>query len=120
MPAEKKLLVPFAAPGSLSANWVLTFRMPCAATLIEASFGGSNANDATLKIGNAGDDDAYLLESAYGDSGTPVAKVAADFVGAVCPFIAGDTVIKLTTDYNGNAGTAVADPAIVLTFLVGS
>jgi hypothetical protein len=117
MPAEKKVCLVFDQAGALSGNWVIDFRLPFAATLIEASFGGSNSNNATLSIGNGSSATAYLTATDFGDSSVPVVKTVSDFTSE---FIADDTVMKLTIDYDGAQGTAIADPVILLTFLVGA
>ena len=106
-------------PGILTVNHVLEFTAPFDCQLIHAQAHGSNANDATLKIGNSSDDDAYMVETTIGDSDVPAEWDRDNFVGTQFPHIADGTVVVLTLDYDGSAGTAVANAQILLTFTQG-
>lgn len=58
--------------GTLAANARGEFALPCGATLVAVSVGGSNANDGLLDAGTSADRDGILDGVAIGDSGTPV------------------------------------------------
>jgi hypothetical protein len=114
----------FHVPGTLAANLSIKWTAPFDCQLVHVSAVGSNANDATLKVGSSADDDGYIAAYAIGDSGTPVEKEAlTDFDGALVgsqyPHIADGTIVVLTLDYDGSAGTAADDVTIVLTFTEG-
>lgn len=114
----------FHIHGTLSADaaFVWTQRRPCTIRAVQAV--GSNANDATLKVGTTTDDDAYITAFAIGDSDVPVVKkTMAHFDGATAdsqfPHVPADTVVKLTLDHDGAGGTAAADVTIVVECLEG-
>ena len=114
----------FHIPGTLSADLSIKWAAPFDCQLIHVQAVGSNANDATLKVGTSADDDGYITAFAIGDSGTPVEKEAlADFDGALAdsqyPHITDGTIVNLTLDHDGASGTAAADVTIVLTFTEG-
>lgn len=114
----------FHVPGTLSANLSLKWVAPFDCQLIHVQAVGSNANDATLKVGTSADDDGYITAFAVGDSGTPVEKEAlSDFDGALAdgqyPHITDGTIINLAVDYDGASGTAAQDLTVVLTFTEG-
>ena len=109
----------FHIPGTLSADLSIVWTAYRDLTLLHVSAVASNDSDATLKLGNSSDDDAYLAECTIGDSGTPVEKAKANFVGTEHPHIVDGTVVKITVDYDGSGGTAAADVTIVLTFSEG-
>jgi len=109
----------FYHASALAANTTITWTVPFDVQLIHASLVTSNDSDLTLKIGNSGDDDAYVLSGVVGDSGTPVEKALADFVGDQYPHIADGTVMLITIDYDGASGTAGENLCIVLTFSEG-
>jgi len=116
---EKAVIYTFHAPGTMSADLDIRFKLPFGATLIHVSAVGSNSNDATIKVGTSSDDDAAMTAKSFGDSGTPAEYDEDDFVGSeFYHFDDGDTVV-VTIDYDGNSGTAVDDPTVVLTFLTG-
>lgn len=113
-------------PGTLSANINIRFTAPFDCTLLHVSAVASNNSDATLIIGDSTDTDEYLTSSTIGDSNVPVEFDGADFVDTsgvthsrYYPRIADGTVVVLTLDYDGSAGTAAADVTIVLTFAEG-
>ena len=106
-------------PGTLSANIGVRSTTPCDCTLVHVSAVASNNSDATLKLGDSTDDDAYLVATAIGDSGTPVEFDRDDFVGGQFPHITAGTIVVATLDYDGAAGTAAQDVTMVLTFVEG-
>jgi hypothetical protein len=106
-------------PGTLSANIGVRFKTPCDCTLVHVSAVASNNSDATLKLGDSTDDDAYLVAAAIGDSGTPAAFDRDDFVGGQFPHITAGTIVVATLDYDGAAGTAAQDVTMDLTFVEG-
>jgi hypothetical protein len=106
-------------PGTLAANIVPKFTAHADMTLLHVSAVASNDSDATLIIGNSGDTDAYLESCTIGDSGTPVEKARANFVGSQFPRITDGTIVVITLDFDGSAGTAAANVTIVLTFAEG-
>ena len=109
----------FHIPGTLTANVQPIVSIPFDCSLIHVSAVGSNANDATLKIGSAVDDDAYLSAFAIGDSNNPVVKRRADFVDSQYPHILAGTNLWVTLDYDGAAGSAAQNVTIGLTFSKG-
>jgi hypothetical protein len=106
-------------PGTLAANIVPKWKAEQDATLLHVSAVASNDSSATLKIGTSADDDAFLAEAAIGDSGTPVEKRRADFVGGELPRIARGELVVLTLDYDGASGTAAQNVTLALTFAEG-
>ena len=103
--------------GTLSADDAWEFMMPVGAILYHVSAVASNDSDATLKIGNSSDDDAYMVASTIGDSGTPAEKDRDDFVDDQYPHIAAGTNVVITLDHDGASGTAAQNVQIVITFL---
>ena len=69
--------------GTLGANasGVIPSWSNTGAKLLEVAACSSNAGDATLKIGNATDDDAYLKAKAIGVSSEPEWFTVEDFDG---------------------------------------
>ena len=114
-----RVFFPVVVPGTLAANVTVRFTAPCGLQLVEVSAVGSNANDATLIVGNSSDDDAYITAFAIGDSGTPVVKTRTDFVGEQYPVIPNDTVVVVTLDFDGAGGTAAQNVTLLLTFTEG-
>lgn len=110
--------------GTLAANGRGEFALPCGATLVGASVGGSNANGALLDVGTADDRDGILDAVAIGASGTPAAFTPLEFNGALADgrsgvhFAAG-AVVTWDLDFDGAGGTAAANVSLVLTFLEG-
>src|SRR4030067_1100211 len=102
----------------------MRWTLPFDAKLTHVSSVASNNSHAPLKIGSSADDDGYLVAGVIGDSGTPVEKGRTDFTGALItsgqyPHIADGTILLITLDFDGAAGTAAADVTIVLTFTPG-
>jgi len=106
-------------PGTLTANITPRFTAPVNCTLLHASVVASNDSDATLKIGNSADDDAYLAATVVGDSGVPMVYSRQDFVGEQYPRITAGEVVVITLDFDGSSGTAAQNVTLVLTFAEG-
>jgi hypothetical protein len=116
----------FHIPGTLAANLTITLTVPSDCSLVHVSAVASNNSDATLKIGTSADDDGYLTATAIGDSGTPAEFDLDDFDGALLsnpgmeyPHLLDGTVLVLTLDYDGAAGTAAQNVTLVATFCEG-
>jgi hypothetical protein len=109
----------FHVVGTLTANVVPVFTMPFDCSLEHVSAVASNASNAQIKIGTTSDDDAYLLISDVGDSNVPAEFARANFVGAENPHIVDGTVMLVTVDFDGAAGTAAQNLTVVLTFSEG-
>ena len=111
--------------GTLAANAVGAFKLPYAATLLEISANAENDSDATLMVGDAGDDNGIITGATIGDSGTPTVLDAADFDGALADavnpyhFPSSDREVHWTLDYDGDGGTAAQNVTIVFWFLEG-
>ena len=103
-------------PGTLAANITVYFTAPFDITLEHVSAVASNNSDATLKIGTSADDDAYLVATAIGDSGTPAEFELDDFVNDTHPHVLAGTIVVVTLDFDGASGTAAQNVTIVLTF----
>jgi hypothetical protein len=106
-------------PGTLAANLNIRYTVPRDCQLIHVSAANSAATDGTFIIGNSTDDDAYLTTSDIGDSGVPNEFELADFVDDAFPHILDGTIVVITVDYDGAAGTAAANLTLVLTFSEG-
>ncbi len=117
--------VAFNYHGTLSADCQGQFHLYQPATLIHVSFCASNASDATLDVGDAGDADGIIDGGACGDSGTPAEFGPAEFNGALCDQVSGynfpsdDEIVKFSIDYDGASGTAAQNVTLVFTFLAG-
>jgi hypothetical protein len=105
--------------GTLAANVLPVFTVPADCQLEHVSASGSNANNAQIKIGTTSDDDAYMALKDVGDSDVPAEYSRADFIGAEFPHIIDGTVVKITVDFDGAAGTAVQNLTVTLTFSEG-
>jgi hypothetical protein len=109
-------------PGTLTADITPVFTAPFDMQLVHVSAVGSNNGDATIKIGNTSSptsDDDYLAAAVIGDSNVPVEFDRDNFVGAQYPHIPDGTIMLVTVDFDGAAGTAAADLTVVLTFTEG-
>lgn len=109
----------YHVPGTLTANIVPVFTAPFDMQLVHVSANGSNANNATIKLGSTDSDAAYLAAKDVGDSDTPAEFDRDDFVNTQYPHIADGTKVKMTVDFDGSSGTAVANLTVVLTFTEG-
>lgn len=114
-------------PGTLAANQEGSFAIPSnliGATLLGVSLSGSNANDALFDLGDGDDPNGVLAAVAFGDSHTPATYGRNELNGAlVTPkqeyhFQRGD-VVQWAVDFDGAAGTAIANATIVLEFVEG-
>lgn len=105
--------------GTLSANPVIRYKLPCNATLVQVDTNGTANVTPSLKIGTAEDDDGYIKAHTPGANATAVTKDRGDFDGALnadteCPHIAKGTVLLLTYTH-----ASASDVDIALTFLEG-
>lgn len=114
--------------GTLAANARGEFLLPFAASLVAVSFGNSAASDATLEVGTSADRDGILDAVAIGDSGVPVEYEFNDWNGALAvgQNVAGNpfhmnkgTIFTWDVDFDGAAGTAAANCAVIFTFSEG-
>lgn len=110
--------------GTLAANARGEFAVPCNCALEAVSLCNSANSDMTLTVGKTGDADAALAAKTGGDSGTPTLFTPADWngsgavVGVPMPLTRGE-MIDWDIDYDGSAGTASANVALVFYFLEG-
>jgi hypothetical protein len=120
-----RVLVPFHVPGTLAANVSFIFRAPCDLTLKSVQAVGTNANNALITVGTTADTDGYLTSSDVGDSSVPAEYRRSSFTGALVASsgqdvaVADDTVVQVTVDYDGSAGTAVQNLTVLLEFTEG-
>ena len=105
--------------GTLTANESFSFVLPFDVQLIHAAAMASNDSDATLKIGSSSDDDAYMVATAIGDSGSLTEFDRDDFVSDQYPHISAGTTIVVTLDYDGASGTAGQNVEICVTLTEG-
>ena len=117
--AQRVFTHAYHIPGTLAANITITFKVPFDCQLIHVSANGSNANNAILDIGYIGALEAYVANKDVGDSDTPAEVTRTGFVGSQYPHIAAGTLVNIGVDYDGAAGTAVANFTLVLTFTEG-
>jgi hypothetical protein len=108
-----------AGAGALSGNYTTNIIFPYDVTLIGLSVCGSNSHDATIKVGNSTDDDAYMTASDIGDSDTPTEYDLDDLVDDEYPQIRAGTQVVVTVDYDGAGGTAIQDLQGYLFFTLG-
>jgi len=115
----KHLIFPVHVPGTLAANVVFHFKAPFPLQLVGVQAVTSNASNATIIVGTAADDNAYLTVQDVGDSAAPAEFDKDDFVGGQPVHIADDTVIMVTVDFDGSSGTAAQNLTVVLIFTEG-
>jgi hypothetical protein len=115
---DARVVYCFAAPGALSANWLIYFELAHALMVRHISVVGTNASDATIMVGTSADPDALMTAQDFGDSGDPAEYDAGDFADADYQFAKG-AIVLVTIDFNGDDGTAVEDATIVLSGLTG-
>ena len=111
----------FHVTGTLAANVTVYWKAPFDCVLQHVSAVASNNSDATLKIGDSGDDDEILVATAIGDSGSPAEFDRDDWrsgFNETGRILKGDVVI-FTLDYDGVAGTAAQNVTIVAAFTEG-
>lgn len=113
--------------GTLAANATGNFKLPKAATLIAVSASASNAASSTLEVGTSADRDGILDAVAVGQSNVPTEWNAqhASWAGALVTagqtgytFAKGD-ILAWDLDFDGAAGTAGQNVALLFTFLEG-
>lgn len=106
--------------GTLSADMISSFRLPCAATLVSVQAVATTAAVGTVIIGTAADDNGYLTAFTAGASGTPTVADRGDFTGALnsdtreCPHLAAATVLLMTVAHN-----SMIHPDVTCEFLEG-
>jgi len=106
--------------GTLSANMVSSYKLPCDATLVQVDAVATTSAVGTVIIGTAADDNGYLTAFTFGESGVPTTAEKGDFAGALntdttqCPHIAKGTVLLITVTHN-----SMINPDLALTFLEG-
>ncbi len=105
----------FYVPGTLSADQVIEIAADRNWKITHVSAVASNDSDATLKLGNDSDDDAYLAATAIGDSNVPAEFDRDDFVSDQFPTHSKGDIFVATLDYDGDGGTAAQNVAIVVT-----
>ena len=116
-----RFVVTWHVHGTLAADVVIRYKLPCAATLVRVDTCGTADAEGALVIGTVGDTDGYVKTYTPGHNATFSVKDRGDFDGALnsdtneCPHLAKDTELLLTwTHDDGNTDTDIA-----LTFLEG-
>jgi hypothetical protein len=109
----------YHVPGTLTADLAIIFTAHHGLQLTHVSMVCTNAASTTVAIGTTSSAAAYMAAAAVGQSSAPATKTRANFVGEQFPKIATGTVVKLTIDHDGAAGTAGANLTVVLTFTEG-
>ena len=115
-----RLVVPLHGHGTLAANMVMHYKLPCDATLVQVDAVATTAAVGTVIVGTDVDDNGYLPALTFGASNVPVTAVRGAFSGALnpdvaeCPHIAKGTVLLLTVAHN-----SMINPDLALTFLEG-
>lgn len=106
--------------GTLAADMVAHFKLPCDATLVQVNAVATTAAVGTVKIGTDADDDGYLPAFTFGASNVPTTADRGELTGALnsdtaeCPHIAKGTVLLITVAHN-----SMINPDLDLTFLEG-
>src|SRR5450759_2329616 len=86
--------------GTLAADMVMHYKLPCDATLVQVDAVASTAAVGTLKLGTEADDDGYLQAFNFGASNVPATAGRGRFNGALnrdvaeYPHILKGTVLK--------------------------
>ena len=115
-----RFVVPLHGHGTLAADMVMHYKLPCGATLVQADAVATTAAVGTVKIGTDADDDGYLPAFTFGASNVPTVADRGDFTGALngdtaeCPRLAKGTVLKITVAHN-----SMINPDLALTFVEG-
>lgn len=118
-----RFVVTWHIHGTLSADAIIRYKMPCDATLVRVDTCGTANVNAALKIGTllpTSDDDGYVTSYTPGKNAVFDSVVRGEFNGALnadtaeCPHIAKDTVLLLTWTHASSS-----DVDIALTFLEG-
>lgn len=106
--------------GTLAANMVANFKLPCAATLVQVDAVATTAAVGTVTLGTAADADGYLPAFTFGASSAPATADRGDFSGALnaepgeCVHFAKGDILLITVAHN-----SMINPDLVLTFLEG-
>lgn len=115
-----RFVVAWHIHGTLTADAVIRYKMPCDATLVQVDTCGTAAVTSALIVGTTADDNGYITTYRPGHTATYSTKKRGDFNGALltdtaeCPHIAKDTVLLLTYTH-----ASASDVDIALTFLEG-
>jgi hypothetical protein len=115
-----RFVVPVHGHGTLAADMIAHYKLPCGATLVQVDAVATTAAVGTVKIGTDADDDGYLPAFTFGASNVPLTADRGDFSGALngdaaeCPRLAKGTVLKITIAHN-----SMINPDLALTFLEG-
>ncbi len=114
--------------GTLAANETFDLVFPFDVQLLAVYALASNDSDATLMIGTSADTDGYMAAAVIGDSGAFATFDRDNFTGALSvdaagvgqyPHVSAGTVVRLTLDYDGAAGTAADDLEMIAVFSEG-
>ena len=106
--------------GTLAANMVAHYKLPCDATLVQVDAVATTAAVGKIDIGTDADSDGYLDDKTFGASNAPATFDRGDFNGALnpdtaeCIHFAKGTVIILTVTH-----ASMINPDLWLTFLEG-
>ena len=115
-----RFVVAWHIHGTLSADAVIRYKMPCDATLIRVDTCGTANVTSSLIVGTTADDNGYITAYTPGANATFSTKKRGNFNGALvadtaeCPHILADTVLLLTYTH-----ASASDVDIALTFLEG-
>ena len=115
-----RFIFPVHGHGTLAADMIAHFKLPCAAMLVQVDAVATTAAVGTVKIGTDADDDGYLPAFTFGASNVPTVADRGDFTGALntntdeCPHLDAGTVLKITITHN-----SMIHPDLALTFLEG-
>lgn len=115
-----RFVFPLHGHGTLAADMVAHYKMPCDATLVQVDAVATTAAVGSVIIGTDADDNGYLTTFAFGASNVPATADRGDFAGALnsdtaeCPHIAKGTVLLITVTHN-----SMINPDLALTFLEG-
>lgn len=92
----------FHVHGTLSADAVFHYTLPCPATFLSVITNGVANVTSSLIVGTDADDNGYITAFTPGANNTPVTKDRGDFNGALvadtaeCPHLAAGTTLLLT------------------------
>jgi hypothetical protein len=112
--------IPITVPGTLTANVTFEFKAPINCQLEKVSANCDNALTFILDIGNTSDDDAYLDGvTVTGNTTTSTEYDRDDFVNDQYPHIAAGTMVLVSIDYDGGAGSDSANVSLLLWFSEG-
>ena len=66
-----RFVVPLHGHGTLAADMIMHYKLPCGATLVQVDAVATTAAVGTAKIGTDADDDGYLPAFTFGASNVP-------------------------------------------------